>query len=51
MRTLVFQVVAVLLLPLLWGLDGIWAATAAAELLAVAVTVAFLVGKRKKYHY
>lgn len=51
MRTLVFQVVAVLLLPLLWGLDGIWAATAAAELLAVAVTIAFLVGKRKKYHY
>ena len=51
MRTLVFQVVAVLLLPLLWGLDGIWAATAAAELLAAAVTIAFLVGKRKKYHY
>lgn len=51
MRTLVFQVVAVLLLPLLWGLDGIWAATAAAELLAVVVTIAFLVGKRKKYHY
>lgn len=51
MRTLVFQAAAVLLLPLLWGLNGIWAATAAAELLAVAVTAAFLVGKRRKYHY
>lgn len=51
LRTLVFQVAAVLLLPLLWGLNGIWAATAAAELLAVAVTAAFLAGKRRKYHY
>lgn len=51
LRTLVFQAAAVLLLPLLWGLNGIWAATAAAELLAVAVTAAFLVGKRRKYHY
>lgn len=51
LRTLVFQAAAVLLLPLLWGLDGIWVATAAAELLAVAVTAAFLVGKRRKYHY
>ena len=51
LRTLVFQCLAVLILPLLWGLDGIWLSTVAADALAVAVTALFLVGKRKKYRY
>ncbi len=40
-----------MLLPMLLGIDGIWLAIGAAELLAVAVTAAFLVVNRKKYHY
>ncbi len=51
MRTLVFQIAAVLLLPLLWGVDGIWLSVVAAELMAVAVTVIFLKLKQKKYRY
>ena len=51
LRTLVFQVAAVLILPLLWDIDGIWLAISAAELLALGVTAAFLVGMRKKYKY
>ena len=51
LRTLVFQVIAVLLFPILWELDGIWLSVAAAEIMAVAVTVLFLLGNRKKYHY
>ena len=51
LRTLVFQVAAVLIFPLIWGLDGIWFSIVAAELVAALVTVAFLIGKRKKYHY
>lgn len=51
LRTLVFQVSAVLIFPLIWGLDGIWFSIVAAELVAALVTVAFLAGKRKKYHY
>ncbi len=51
LRTLVFQVAAVLIFPLIWGLDGIWLSIVAAELVAALVTVAFLAGKRKKYHY
>lgn len=51
LRTLVFQVSAVLLLPLIWKLDGIWFSIVAAELMAVLVAAAFLVGKRKKYYY
>jgi len=51
LRTLVFQVAAVLLLPLIWGIDGIWWSIAGAELMAVLVGAVFLIGKRKKYHY
>lgn len=51
LRTLLFQCAAVLLLPLFLGIDGIWGATIAAEILAMAATVLFLLGKRKKYHY
>lgn len=51
LRTFVFQVAAVLLLSHLLALDGIWLALPAAELPALAVTTAFLVGKRKRYQY
>ena len=39
LRTLVFQVAAVLLFPLLWGLDGIWFSIVAAEIMAVLATI------------
>ena len=51
LRTLVFQVLAVLLLPLVWGLNGIWLSIVMAEVMAVLVAVLFLVGKGKNYHY
>jgi len=51
LRTLVFQVAAVLLLPLVWELDGIWLSIIFAEFMAVVVTVIFLMAKRKKYEY
>ena len=51
LRTLVFQVAAVMLLPLIWGIDGIWVSIVIAELMAAAVTALFLVGKRAKYRY
>lgn len=51
LRTLVFQVVAVLTFPLIWGLKGIWYSIVVAEMLAVAVTAAFLIIKKKKYRY
>lgn len=51
LRTLVFQVAAVLLLPLLWGLDGIWISVAFAEFMAMATSLVFLFGKRKKFGY
>ncbi|MGN0479703.1 MAG: MATE family efflux transporter [Hominenteromicrobium sp.] len=51
LRTLMFQVITVLLLPVLFGLDGIWYAAVTAEVLALAVTVFFFVIKRKEYRY
>lgn len=51
LRTLVFQIAAVLIFPLLWGIDGIWISIVAAELMAAVVTALFLLGKRKKYRY
>lgn len=51
LRTLVFQMAAVLLLPLIWGIDGIWVSIVAAELMAAVVTILFLVGMKGKYHY
>jgi MATE efflux family protein len=51
LRTLVFQVAAVLIFPLIWEIDGIWISIVAAELMAAIVTSLFLAGKRKKYHY
>ena len=49
--TYIVIVAAVLILPLFWKLDGIWASMVVAELLASVITVLFLVGKRKQYHY
>lgn len=51
LRTLVFQVAVVLILPGLIGIDGIWLAIVVAELLALMVTVTFFVANKKKYHY
>lgn len=51
MRTLIFQVAAVLIFPLIWDVDGIWLSIVAAEGMAVAVTVLFLKTQRKKYYY
>ena len=51
MRTLVFQIAAVLLLPLLFEVVGIWISLVVAEVMAMALVVFFLLLKRKKYGY
>lgn len=51
LRTLVFQVAAVLLLPLIWETDGVWISIVVAELMAVIFSGIFLIAKRKKYNY
>ena len=50
-RTLVCQICAVVLLPMIFDLDGIWLAIVAAELGAMLLTVFFIIKFRKRYHY
>ena len=51
LRTLVFQTAAVLLLPRLWGVNGIWWSIVAAEGCAFLVSGACVLLLRRKYHY
>ena len=51
LRTLLFQTSAVLILPLILDVDGIWLSNAFAEVFAFAISAIFLIAKRKKYHY
>ena len=51
LRTLVFQIAAVVLLPMLWGIDGVWMSIVVAEIMAVVFSAIFLVAKRERYHY
>lgn len=45
------QELCVLVFPLFWQVDGIWGSLVAAEAMAVCVTLAFLWGKQRVYHY
>lgn len=51
LRTLVFQSAAVMILPLIWGIHGVWISIVVAEFMAVVLGAIFLVAKQKKYHY
>lgn len=51
LRTLIFQTLSVLILPIFLGVDGLWGANVAAEIFAFVISLAFLVANRKKYHY
>lgn len=51
LRTLLFQSAAVLLLPRLWGINGVWISIVVAEFMAVVLGMAFLIAKQKIYHY
>ena len=50
-RTLLFELGAVLLLPLVFGITGIWSSIIIAEIAAVILTAAFIFKNRSKYHY
>jgi len=50
-RTIFFQVVFVLLLPKIWGLDGIWLSIVFAEFCSASLGVFFLISQRKRYGY
>lgn len=51
LRTLVFQVAAIIVLPILWEVSGVWLAIVVAEIFALIVSAVCLAALRKKYHY
>lgn len=51
LRTLVFQIIAVLVLPIIFGIDGVWLSIVVAEVLSLAVTGFFLVTRKNRYQY
>lgn len=51
LRTLVFQIAAVFVLPLLFGIDGIWVSLVVAELFAALLAGILLLVNKKKYRY
>lgn len=51
LRAFVFQIASVLILPVFWGINGVWISISAAEFMAVIVAVMFLIGNKKKYNY
>ena len=50
-RSFVFMLITMLVLPAVLGVNGIWMATPAAELMALALSVGMFIIYRKKYHY
>lgn len=50
-KTFLFEVLTILLFPALLGLDGVWWASVTAEIGAFLVSMAFIWGKRNRFHY
>lgn len=50
-RTLIFQIITILTLPLIFGLNGIWISLAVADILSALVAIIFFICFKKKYHF
>lgn len=51
LRTLVFQTAAIMIMPAIFDINGVWFSVVAAELMSLVLGVMFLVLKKKKYKY
>ena len=50
-RTLGFETLAVIILPIFLQVDGVWLAITVAEICAFVISISFLIAKKEKYHY
>lgn len=51
MRTLVCTVISIVVFSALFGINGVWLATLAAEVMSICVSIYFVLKYRKKYNY
>lgn len=51
LRTLVFQSIMIIVLPKIFGINGVWFSVVVAELISMVITTYFFISRRKQYHY
>lgn len=51
MRALVLPTICIIVMPMIWELDGVWYSLVGSEVLGVFVSLIFIISKRKKYRY
>ena len=51
LRSLVFQIGAVLILPTFMDIDGVWISVVIADFMAMSLSFLFMIIKKKRYHY
>ncbi len=51
MRALVLPVICIIVMPIIWKLDGVWYSLVASECLGIFVSLRFMLTRRKKYGY
>ena len=51
LRTVIFEVAAILILPVFFGVDGIWCAITVAELASILITIGAFSALRRRYQY
>lgn len=51
MRALVLPTLCIIIMPMVWKLDGVWYSLVGSEVLGVFVSLSFLLAKRGKYQY
>lgn len=51
LRTLVMQVLAVLILPALFGIEGVWSSIIVSESISAVIALTFVAKYKKVYHY
>ena len=51
LRTLLFQTLCIIILPIILGTEGIWWSITVAEIFAFIISLIFVISKNKRYHY
>ena len=50
-RMMGFEASMVILIPIIWGVKGIWLSVLVAEILALLMNICVYLGMNKRYHY
>ncbi|MGL4854000.1 MAG: MATE family efflux transporter, partial [Lentisphaeria bacterium] len=51
LRTFVLQIIAILILPIFWGINGVWLSIVVAEAVTFIISLIIFINQRKQYQY